>query len=241
MKRKLIISTLVLAALIGGSIVGFKTWFEHWMAQSDVEVIASDKTFTTTAKPEVVEFFFYGCSHCYALEPMLHRWLEDHKDDIHFVRVPAVFGVDLSIPYIPKNPMFMMAKTYYTLEAMGRLDALHDQIFEQVQVEKVNMMSEEALAQYMGRAGVDSTRFKELFESKAIADKVLQARKAMSDYGVRMTPTFIVDGHFRASPRTASWNNVILLKKVEDFVARSRKGPDLPAASANQPAPADLH
>lgn len=240
MKRKLVISALVLVALIGGSIGGFKVWLDHWVAQSDSEVVASDKAFRAAAKPEVVEFFFYGCPHCYALEPKLNSWLEDHKDVIRFRRVPAVFGPDW-LPYLAKTPMWMMAQTYYTLEAMGRLDALHDLLFEQVQVVKIDMTSEDAIVKYVAGAGVDSGRFRELFESKAMSDKVRAARQAMSANGVRVTPTFIVNGYFRASARTASYNNVVLLKQVDGFVNKSRQEPGQPAANTRQPTSADLH
>ena len=41
-------------------------------------------------KIEVIEFFWYGCPHCYSLEPFVNSWAKSVPKDVVFKRVPAV-------------------------------------------------------------------------------------------------------------------------------------------------------
>ncbi|MGH8119113.1 MAG: thiol:disulfide interchange protein DsbA/DsbL, partial [Gammaproteobacteria bacterium] len=41
-------------------------------------------------KIEVIEFFWYGCPHCFDLEPTLDKWLAAKPDDVEFRRIPAI-------------------------------------------------------------------------------------------------------------------------------------------------------
>ena len=43
-------------------------------------------------KIEVVEFFWYGCPHCNALEPALEAWIQRLPADVAFRRVPVGFS-----------------------------------------------------------------------------------------------------------------------------------------------------
>ena len=77
-------------------------------------------------KVEVVEFFWYGCPHCFDLEPTLKKWLEHKPADVTFRRVPAIFRQS----WVPG------AQTFYTLESMGELDRMHSKVFDAIHVER---------------------------------------------------------------------------------------------------------
>src|SRR5512143_4101881 len=66
-------------------------------------------------KIEIAEFFWYGCIHCYNLEPLLEKWIPTLPADTVFRRIPAVFnerwGLDAAI--------------FYTFEALVVLGKLH--------------------------------------------------------------------------------------------------------------------
>src|SRR5690606_38241297 len=70
-------------------------------------------------KIEVIEFFWYGCPHCYTLEPSVEGWLRNVPKDVAFKRVPAV----------PSEGWGEMARVFYTLETMGVLDQYHAKVF----------------------------------------------------------------------------------------------------------------
>ena len=59
-------------------------------------------------KVEVTEFFWYGCPHCYALEPAVNAWAKNVPKDVVFKRIPATTG-----------GWEELARVYYTLETMA--------------------------------------------------------------------------------------------------------------------------
>ena len=61
-------------------------------------------------KIEVVEFFWYGCPHCYAFDPTISAWSKRLPEDVVFRRV--------HVPFFnrPHQQMF------YALQAIGRED-----------------------------------------------------------------------------------------------------------------------
>src|SRR5690242_19556358 len=95
-------------------------------------------------KVEVIEFFWYGCPHCYSLEPAVNAWAKNLPKDVVFKRVPAAVGgwVDL-------------ARMFYTLEAMGKLDELHAKVFDAIHKSNVNMNNKKARDEWLQKNGVD--------------------------------------------------------------------------------------
>ena len=85
--------------------------------------IAAPVAQTATGKVEVVEFFWYGCPHCYAFEPKLQAWASKLPPHVQFTRVPVVFR-----PYEYPNHQ----KLYYTLELLGKLGDLHAKVFDSI-------------------------------------------------------------------------------------------------------------
>ena len=67
------------------------------------------------------EVFWYGCGHCYALDPTLENWRETKAKYIDFQRIPVIWG----------PPHRQHAKLFYTLQALGRGD-LHAKVFDAI-------------------------------------------------------------------------------------------------------------
>ena len=88
------------------------------------------------ARIEVTEFFWYGCPHCFDFEPALAGWLKKLPGDVSFRRVPAIF---------PNNQWTPGAGLYYALEAMDLLEALHDEVFKAIHVERKRLDNEKVL------------------------------------------------------------------------------------------------
>ena len=74
---------------------------------------------TETRKIEVLEFFFYGCSHCFHLHPLLSGWEKTMPKDVQLTFVPTVF----------RDSWEPMAHTYFALESMGQREQLHDALY----------------------------------------------------------------------------------------------------------------
>lgn len=147
-------------------------------------------------KIEITEFFWYGCDHCFRLEPALQGWLKKLPKDATFRRVPAVF------PGRDGNPgnWASGAALYYTLEAMGLGEKLHGDIFNAVHNER-NMeilRNEKVMADWLGKKGVDAKAFSATYQSFAVRSKVLRAMQVTEAHGLDGVPALIVDGRYRA-------------------------------------------
>ena len=89
----------------------------------------------TKGRIEVVEFFWYECPHCYALEPYLEAWVKKLPKDVEFRRVPATFNDRWNIS----------ARVYYALEAMGLIDKLHRPLMDAIHKDRLRITDERQL------------------------------------------------------------------------------------------------
>src|SRR5512138_547623 len=89
------------------------------------KVVPAQPTTVAPGKVEVVEFFWYGCGHCFQLDPAIEAWRAKGKPPyVEFVRVPAMWN----------DTLRMHARLFYTAEALGKLDELHSTIFREIHV-----------------------------------------------------------------------------------------------------------
>lgn len=136
---------------------------------------------------EVIDFFFYGCQYCNELNPKLERWRQRGKPaDVVFRRMPVVRH-DSWIP---------LAKTYYTLEAMGEVDRLHNAVYHGYHIEDLYMSQEKVISEWAGKNGLDRDKFMAIYRSDETRQKVDKARKATVDYDIQGTPSLVVDGKY---------------------------------------------
>jgi len=144
-------------------------------------------------KIEVTEFFWYGCSHCFQLEPEVQQWLKKLPKDVSFRRVPAVFpGRDGK----PGN-WASGARLYYTLEAMNLLDKLHGAVFAAIHVDRADLLSDAGMIDWLGKKGVDTKAFTATYNSFAIQSKVLRSMQMSMAHGLDGVPALIVDGKYK--------------------------------------------
>jgi protein dithiol oxidoreductase (disulfide-forming) len=144
---------------------------------------------------EVREFFWYGCPHCFSLEPMVEKWIKRKPANVVFVRTPATFG-----------NWVVHAQTYYTFEAMGALGKLHGPFFTALHQEKRKLNDEAAIATWVGERGMDAKKFRETFQSFGVKNKLEKTKQLvnqLSAAGLDGVPAFVVDGKFLAGPSAA--------------------------------------
>src|SRR6185436_12139679 len=119
----------------------------------------------TGGKIEVLEFFWYGCPHCYSLEPLIEVWTKKLPADVQFRRVPAIFNERWALD----------ANIYYSLEALGVLDKVHRALFDAIHKDRLKTDSKEARDQWLQRNGVDVKKFDDAFKSFGVQSKVKRA------------------------------------------------------------------
>jgi thiol:disulfide interchange protein DsbA len=135
---------------------------------------------------EVVEFFWYGCPHCFNLEPALNTWFKTMPKDVTFRRVPGIL----------RDSWTTMAKAYYTLETLGKLESLHTDLFKTIHVNNVNLDDEKNLFDWAASHGIDRKKFIETYNSFSVQSKVLRAKQVSRLSGIAGVPAVIVDGKF---------------------------------------------
>ncbi|MGV3741051.1 MAG: thiol:disulfide interchange protein DsbA/DsbL, partial [Burkholderiaceae bacterium] len=108
---------------------------------------------------EVTEFFWYSCSHCNAFEAPLKDWVKKQGDAIVFKRVPVQFGItpEQQQRFVPQQ------KLYYTLEAMGKVDTLHQKVFDAIHIQRQRLDSDAAVADFIEKQGVDRKQFLDVY------------------------------------------------------------------------------
>ena len=140
-------------------------------------------------KVEVIEFFWYGCPHCFDFEPTLAKWVKNLPKNVEFIRQPAVFS-DLWGKH---------AKAYYTAEALGVVDKVHQDFFEAIQIKKENLETEAQLAKFFAAHGVNEVDFKAAYGSFLVDTKVRQAAQLAAKYGISGVPAIVINGKYKTS------------------------------------------
>ena len=137
----------------------------------------------------VYEFFWYGCPHCYNLEPTMERIEADLDKDTKIVKLPVALR-DSWIPH---------AKLYYALQQMGKIDEVHNLIFEEIHLEDNRLNTEQQMVDFLGKHGIDTNKFMEKYNSFGTEARIKKASNLAKKYQIDSVPTIIVNGKYLTS------------------------------------------
>ena len=195
--------------VIALSLLPFALAWRGAFAQSNGNVTELNPPLPTESdgKIEVLEFFWYGCIHCYNLEPKLDTWLKALPKDVEFRRVPAVFnerwGHDAAI--------------YYAFEALGLLDKLHRPFFDAIHRDRLRSDRWPELSAWLEKNGVDAKKFESTVKSFGVQSKTKGAVRMTSAYKIDGTPAMAVHGRYTVPSSDA------MLGTVNQLVGQVRK------------------
>lgn len=171
-------------------------------AEGGYETLSPAQAVQNPDKVEVIEFFWYGCPHCYSLEPSLAAWLKTKPANVEFIRQPAVFS-DLWGKH---------AKAFFTAEALGVSEKVHADFFDAIQNKKQKLTSEDELAKFFAAHGVKDADFRAAYSSFLVDAKMRQAETMAARYGITGVPALVVNGKYRVTATTAkSQENMIAI------------------------------
>lgn len=181
------------------------------LAGVDYTVLETPQPTPSSGKIEVTEFFWYRCPHCYALEPLLDKWIARLPENTHFDRVPAVFG----------DEWMNDAKIFYALEAIGERKRLHARLLKAVHEEGGKGLHGddylEWVSDWLEGQGVDVRRYRDAMRSGAVRAQVKAAADMTRAYGVSGTPNMAVGGRYLVTPLPGDRRRIL---QVTDFVIR---------------------
>ncbi|MEE8059882.1 MAG: thiol:disulfide interchange protein DsbA/DsbL [Pseudomonadales bacterium] len=186
---------------------------EKFIAGKNYHVLDSPVRTRDSAKIEVVEVFWYGCSHCYHFEPLIKQWKKRQTADVDFWQSPAMWNA----------AMKTHAKAFFTAKALGVLDKLHTPLFTTLVVERKHLNSQQEIGDLFADYGVDRDKFNKTFKSFSVNSKVKQADARARSYKISGTPEVVVNGKYRVTAKLAGGQAEML--DVLDFLINKERSP----------------
>lgn len=213
------------AALLALFVAGGAMAQQALVAGRDYTLINPAQPTDSGKKIEVIEFFWYGCPHCYHLEPSLKAWLKRKPADVEFRPVPGTFGAPTWEP---------LTRTYYALDAMGVAPKYHDAIFVAIHEEKdagkqrAMVSDSRVIADWLSSKGVDKQKFLDAYNSFAVNNRTKRSEDMTRAYDVPGTPAVAIDGKYLTSPSNFpnpdnSVNYDRFFNAVDQLIAQARK------------------
>ena len=207
--------SIQLIALIALLPLAFSSYaqIEKYVAGTHYTELRAPVNTNDSSKVEVIEAFWYGCSHCFRFEPLITNWENNQPQDVDFVRFPAMWNALMKIH----------AQVYYAAEALDRLDVLHEPVFNAINVEGNRMQNERQIGALFAEHGVSQDEFEKAFNSFSVRTKVNQAEKRMQDYEIRSTPNMIVNGKYLVTTGENVQTQAAMLEVVDFLVEKERR------------------
>lgn len=181
---------------------------EPFQQGKDYDVTVQAIPTDNPAKIEVTELFWYGCPHCYHMEPVISAWVKKQGADVYFKRVPG----------LPRAEWAPMAKAYYALETLGLLEKLHTPLFDAIHKTRTLNPTDEAatIVWVTNQSGLDKAKVEDAFKSFSMNTKLNRAAQFFRASGATGVPSIIIDGKYITSSTMAGDNEKAL--KVADYI-----------------------
>jgi protein dithiol oxidoreductase (disulfide-forming) len=161
---------------------------------------------------EVIQFFYYGCPHCFDQQPILEDWLVKKPDDVEFRYIPALRDEK----WVP------LTRAFFALERLGERARLHRPIYDVINFDGVQLSDEEKLFDFVSKNGVERNRFTEVYRSAEVTAQVDEARKLTNEYGIRFTPTLVVAGRYSFTSGQAG-SHYDAMRQLDQFIGIARR------------------
>jgi thiol:disulfide interchange protein DsbA len=140
-------------------------------------------------KVEVVEFFWFGCPHCYAFEPILEAWTKRLPADVAFRQVPVGFMAAHQFHQ----------KLFYALEETGQLAAMHRKVFNAIHQGGKRLSSESEVVAFVSANGGDGAKLGEAMKGFGVSTKANRAKQLADAYKIDGVPALGIQGRFYTS------------------------------------------
>jgi thiol:disulfide interchange protein DsbA len=187
------VASTVAAATSSGSAVAAGTQWQDGVNYT--RVVPAQPTNVPAGQVEVLEFFWYACPHCYALEPTVASWLKSKPAYITLTRVPVQWN----------EGHRSLARLFYTLEGMGKLNDVHGEIFKEIQVngdpligaDPTNAASAERVQlAFVKKLGLSDADFEKQYRGFNVETEMQRADQLVTRYRISAVPMFVVNGKY---------------------------------------------
>lgn len=179
---------------------------------SGYELIETPLNTRNSEKVEVLEYFWFGCPHCFAFEPSINHWAENKPDYVDFVREAP-----------PLNPAWEPhSRAFYAAELMGVTEQFFEPMFNGIHVDRRALRKPDQIAKFAGELDIDSKMFRKTMDSFAVNTRMNQAMQMARTSKVTGVPTIIINGKYRTGGSLAgSHENII--RVINELSAQEQK------------------
>ena len=205
------IQLLAVLALLPLAVSSFAQ-VEKYLAGTHYTELKAPVNTRDSSRVEVIEAFWYGCSHCFRFEPLIENWQANAAAYVDFQRFPAMWN----------GLMKIHAQIYYAADALDALEILHEPVFRAINLEGNRLQNERQIGELFAEHGVSQADFESAFNSFSVRTKVNQAEKRMQDYEIRSTPNMIVNGKYLITTGENVTTQVEMLEVVDFLVEKER-------------------
>jgi thiol:disulfide interchange protein DsbA len=181
-------------------------------------IVPAQPTSVPAGQVEVLEFFWYACPHCNAIDPLVESWRKTKPAYISFSRVHVMWN----------EGHRALARLYYTLESMGKLDQLHSEVFKEIHVNGNPLVAgdpmetERIQATFVKKFGISEAAFRDAYHSMSVDLALQRADTLVQRYRVDGVPRFVVNGKYVADVASAG-SPERLISLIGDLAAQEHK------------------
>lgn len=178
------------------------------------KVVPAQPTSVPPGKIEVAEMFWYGCGHCFQLDPAIESWRKKGKPAyVEFTRVPAMWNDTLRIH----------ARLFYATEALGKLDELHTAIFREIHANGNPLTTVDEMTAFFKKHGVSPEEFQKAFSSFGVESKLQRADFLNRRFQINSVPMVVVNGKYLTDLQRAGGERE-LFDVIDELAAHEHGG-----------------
>ena len=175
------------------------------------EVLSQPVLTRDNSKVEVIEFFWFGCGHCFTLEGSLTDWKKELPSSVDFYRYPVIWN----------KMVETHGKLFFIAEALDKPEII-DGVFSAIHIQQKMLASDKEIIPFIKTYGVSEEQYVGLINSFGLKNNVKKADLFGQKYGIKGVPTFIVNGKYAVSGNREIGTKD-LLDVVDFLIAKERK------------------
>lgn len=216
---KLLKSSLLLSVFLLplSSLAQYDEGKQYRVLDNPINTVTGDKV-------EVREVFWYGCPHCFSLEDDIYLWKQSMPAEAEFIKMPAPLSGNWTLH----------ARMFYTLESLGKIDELHEKMFDAFHLDH-KLHNESDFLDFAEANGLDRDLVEETMDSFGVETLLGNAKQILSQAQLSGVPAFIIAGKYVTSPSMAGGEKAVF-GVVDYLVAKESKGMSVSSSATEQPA-----
>jgi len=185
---------------------------EEYVQGRHYQILDNPTVTRNPSKIEVVEVFWFGCNHCYALESYIQPWKKDLPNDVDFWKSHITWNAQAETH----------ARLFYSAKALGIEEKAIPAAFTAIWREGRNLLGNSEIEYFFKGFGIEKERYLSVSNSFGVNNAVKQANNRMREWAVTGVPTIIVNGKYKVSG-TREIGTSKLLEVVDFLIEKERK------------------